>query len=191
MRGVESGERQDYGVALAGVWENLAQTLARLDRVAADPAERLAWEESLAETRRLLYALHTAGELVLGIDPPPGSEQAHDELTHALADAREATAEVLDEVAAFGPEAAQPLVYEWRGALFRVRLARLRLVATEAGTHESEPVVPSSSSPRALAAVALALGGAIAVVVGAHFGLWPLWSAGLGSFLAAIPAYRA
>src|SRR5437763_5653210 len=112
---------------MAGLWSGLARTLTRLEAVAADPEERL--DEALETLPPLQYALHRTGELVVGIDPPPGAEVAHAELAVALADARDATADVLDALESGGPELAAVLVHEWRGALFRVRLARHRLVA--------------------------------------------------------------
>ena len=45
----------------------------------------------------------------------------------SLAAARDATAEVAEALTDQGAEAIEPLLPEWRGALFRVRLARLRL----------------------------------------------------------------
>ena len=186
---LESGERQGYSVALESVWSGLAHTLARLESVAAEPEARLADVDGVVTARTLQYALHTAAELVLGIDPPPGSEHAHHELAQALVEARDATAEVLDEADLVGVEAVQPLVYEWRGALFRVRLARLRLAASPLPPLSVEPAEEPPARARAWAATLLALAGAAAVVAGAQLGLWPLWSAGFGSLLLSIPTY--
>ena len=174
MPGIESGERQGYATALAGVWSGLGQTLARLDALAAEPAEALSDDAARAAARRLQYALHTAGELVLGIQPPDGSREAHVELARALVEARDATAEVLDEIEAFGPVAALPLVYEWRGALFRVRLARLRLTGRPLrSAAEQLPEQPHERSQAWLAAL-IALGGAALVVAVSRLGVLPL-----------------
>ena len=117
-----TGGRHGYATALAGVWYALSQTLRRLETLAADPDEGAA-----DELPGLQYALHVAGERVAGLEPPPGQQDAHDELQAALADARDATAEVADAFTHGGLAAAQPLVWEWRGALFGVRLARSRV----------------------------------------------------------------
>ena len=64
----------------------------------------------------------------LGIVPPAGAEAAHAELRAALAEARDATGEVAGALADGDADAVAALVHEWRGALFRVRLARHRLL---------------------------------------------------------------
>ena len=61
---------------------------------------------------------------------------AHAELADALRCARDATAEVAEAVSIWGAAGVEPLLHEWRGALFRVRLARLR-VAPPAARGES------------------------------------------------------
>lgn len=185
-----TGERQGYATAIADLWSGLSRTLGRLEAIAADPGERLAGEDALETLSRLQYGLHAAGELALGIAPPAGAEAAHADLAAALADARDATAEVLDAVEAGGPQAAAALVHEWRGALFRVRLARMRLA--------SRPVAPSASPTEpdrgrdwaAVASVALVLGGTLAFTNGALLALWPLWVGGLLLVAAAILVYR-
>jgi len=172
---VRTGDRQRYATKIAGLWRGLSEALDRLERLASNPVERLADPDELDGMPRLQYTLHSASEIVAGIAPPADAETTHAELAAALAGARDATAEVAEAVAYGGPEAAEPLVYEWRGALFRVRLARLRLVpAPEA------PVAVSDDPDRAAAyAIALTLVGAIAVGLGAILGEWPLAAAGL------------
>jgi hypothetical protein len=183
---IGSGER--YDVAMGELWPDLARTLSRLDVLAGEPAEL---EESSATTalRRLQYSLHVAGEQVHGLVPPPGAATAHAELADALACARDATAEVAEAAMVWGADGVRPLLPEWRGALFRVRLARLRLA-----TPNTPPKVEPTPAPAALApvllAVALALGGALAFVAGATIGLWPVWLAGLIAVVAAIFAYK-
>ncbi len=78
----------------------------------------------------------------------------------------------------WGSDAAEPLVYEWRGALFRVRLARLRLAGPSQLASGTEPTA-GRSLKAPLAAVALVLGGAALFVAGASTRLWPIWVAGM------------
>src|SRR4051812_23116935 len=104
------------------LWSGLARTLTVLDRLAAEP-ERLDEDETPDLLRRLQYTLHAVGERVYGLAPPPGTEGAHRELWAALAGARDATGEIVDALEEDGLHAAELLVHEWRGALFRVRLA--------------------------------------------------------------------
>lgn len=122
------GEREGYAVALADLWSGLSGTLSALDALAATPAEQLI-EDAPDLLPRLQYELHAAAEVAAGIEPPSGTEEAHGDLTTALADARDSTAELLEAVEEGGLLAAAALTYEWRAALFGVRLARLRLGA--------------------------------------------------------------
>ena len=119
-----SGSPRAYAASMAGLWIDLSRALARLDAVSARPESLQEGHDHLSG---LQYELHCAAELVAGMTPPEGSELVHEELGDALMDAREATAEIAEALAAGGPDAAAPLVWEWRGALFRVRYARLRL----------------------------------------------------------------
>jgi hypothetical protein len=172
---VRTGDRQRYATKIAGLWRGLAEALDRLEHLAADPAERLADPDEADALPRLQYTLHAAGEIVAGIAPPADAEMTHAELAAALAGARDATAEVAEALAYGGPEAAEPLVYEWRGALFRVRLARLRLVPAP-----EEPVASEGQDGQATArAIALTLVGGIVVALGSLLGEWPLAAAGL------------
>lgn len=172
---VRTGDRQRYATKIADLWRGLAEALDELERLAADPAERLADPDELDGLPRLQYTLHAASEIVAGIAPPADAETSHAELAAALAGARDATAEVAEAAGFGGAEAAEPLVYEWRGALFRVRLARLRLVPAP------EPAVAGPADPARAAAyaVSLALAGAIVIALGALVGGWPLSAAGL------------
>ena len=82
-----------------------------------------------------------------GLDPPGDAEPLHHELTWALGGARDATAEVAEALDEQGLDGVAPLLHEWRGALFRVRLARLRLAAPKPA---AEPAaVPGASGLRA------------------------------------------
>ncbi len=175
---------QSYATTIAGLWEGLARTLTELEALAAVP-ETLSAERLPA----LQYALHTAGERIAGLTPPLGAEAVHEELAAAVADARDATAEVADTVEAFGEEAAAPLVWEWRGALFRVRLARRRLLNPE--PLPADPLRPSLAAPRrAAVSVALICTAAVALVAGALVGHWPLVAAGVLALFGGMFAQR-
>ena len=95
--------------------------------LAADPEESLARDDAAERLGGLQYSLHRSAELVTGLEPPLEAETAHEELAEALMEARDATAEIAYVLEVDDAEAVQPYVYEWRGALFRVRLALLRL----------------------------------------------------------------
>jgi hypothetical protein len=181
--------RQGYVSALAGLWTGLARTLAQLEAIAAEPEEGLADDATVETLPRLQYSLHAASELVLGLQPPPGAETAHAELGAALVDARDATAEVAEVAGELGSDAALPLVLEWRGALFRVRLARMRLRAPAASP---APLRAESRRPAGAAIVALLLvvAGAVAFLGGAMLDAWPLWTTGIVLVAAGIAAFR-
>jgi hypothetical protein len=172
---LRTGERQSYATAIAGLWNGLTRTLTRLEHIAEDPDTTLADADVVDSLPGLQYTLHAASEAVAGIAPPVEAQSSHAELAAALADARDATAEVAEAAYGGGADAAWPLVWEWRGALFRVRLARLRLVPVR----EAAETERYASTPVAVTAVALALCGAIVVAVGALLGLWPVAAAGV------------
>ena len=167
---------------MAGLWLDLRRTLADLDALANDPAE-LDEEEALPA---LQYELHAAGETLAGIDPPEEAEAMHEELADALAEARDATAEVAEAYACGGLDLALPLVWEWRGALFRVRYARLRLTGAPAPTPTTHAlaVAPPPRTPAAVTASVVALGSAL-VLTAALLGLWLLVALMLAGTLAA------
>jgi hypothetical protein len=173
---------------MGDLWTGLARPLARLDGAAAEP-DQLADDDAFEALRRLQYALHIARERAYGLHPPPGAETAHAELADALVCARDATAAVAEAVSVWGAEGVQPLLHEWRGALFRVRLARLRLVPPP--PRRSPEVVPESEGiVRPLVAFVLALAGALAFVAGATVGVWPVWAAGMVLVCASALVYR-
>lgn len=184
------GERQSYASAMAGLWGRLSRVLARLESIASRPEEELADETVLESLPALQYALHTAGELALGIDPPIEAEWAHQELASALEDARDATAEVTEAAEFGGPEAAAALVPEWRGALFRVRLAQMRLARTPREVPAPVPTAARHEDRAALVATSLVLLGTFVVTCGAVVGVWPLWAAGLVLVAAGFFVYR-
>jgi len=144
---VRTGGRQAYSAAVTDLWERVGTALTRLERIAETPTDVLV-EEHSDELPGLQYSLHAGAELAVGIEPPPAAEDLHEELVAALAEARDATAEVayameIDEV-----DGVEPLLPEWRGSLFRVRLARLRaLERTNALAAEAPPAPPEQRKP--------------------------------------------
>lgn len=185
-----TGSPEQYAEEMGELWTGLTRTLGRLDRFAAEP-ERLDDDHVEKSLRRLQYALHLASEHAYGVEPPAGAATAHAELANALACARDATAEVAEAVEDWGADGVRPLLHEWRGALFRVRLARLRLAAPGRPRERARPDVATRDSlVRPLVAFLLALGGALAFVGGATLSVWPLWAAGLVAVCGSVLAYR-
>jgi hypothetical protein len=182
-----TSERQGYAIALAGLWSSLSGTLVRLEAIAADPE---VIDEAVETLPALQYELHCAGELALGLDPPAGTETAHAELAAALEDARDATGDVLDAIESCGAEALEGLVHEWRGALFRVRLARMRL----SPRREAAALVPEAlelpDTRASLLTTVLVAGGTIAFAGGAVAGLWEVWALGLVLVSAGFLSFR-
>lgn len=180
------GER--YATQVGALWTGLARTLSQLERLAADPAG-LDDEDVHDSLKRLQYRLHIASEDAYGISPPTGVEPVHAELAAALGGARDATAELVEALEEDGLEAALVWLHEWRGALFRVRLARLRL-----SVPTPDLPAPAKQRPAAvrapLLAVLLAVIGAAAFLVGAALDIWPLWAAGLTAVGAAFISYK-
>lgn len=178
--------REHYTSALDGLWSDLAGTVVRLERLAADP--NALDDVDLDVLPSLQYALHRAGELVYGIRPPPGTVAAHAELVAALEDARDVTGEVSSLLEADERDAAAELVHEWRGALFRVRLARRRLTRTP--LPQRVEVEGSGLSRAAAGALVLLAAGIAAFLAGAVLVTWPLWAAGLGLVAGSLFVYR-
>jgi hypothetical protein len=184
----KAGTGERYATQVGALWSGLAGTLTRLDALAADP-DRLEDDKQLEVLRRLQYSLHSSSEHAFGLSPPAGTEPVHAELAAALAGARDATAQVVEAVDDSGPAAAEPLVWEWRGALFRVRLARLRL-ASSPRLSTAAALPPTRSFVAPLAASALVIMGAAVFVAGAATRLWPLWVAGLIAVCSSVLAFR-
>ena len=160
-----------YAAVMDGLWIDLELTLCRLDSLAGDAERLLDGRETLPA---LQYELHCAAELASGLSPPQHAILVHEELAEALAEARELTAEIAESLAHGGLEAAGPLLWEWRGVLFRVRFARLRLERPRSAADlELEPGSPASPRPPVLAAGAVAVGSAL-VLVAALLGMWLL-----------------
>src|SRR6266567_6527442 len=150
-----SGSPRAYAASMAGLWIDLSRALARLDALSAT-SDSL--QEGQDQLPALQYELHCAAELVAGMTPPEGAEEVHEELADALMDGRESTAEIAEALAQGGADAAAPLVWEWRGALFRVRFARVRLERPRppAPAHVSVVARPRRSTfPLTAGAVAL------------------------------------
>jgi hypothetical protein len=165
-----TGSPRAYAAAMVGLWIDLDSTLARLDPLAAD-ADLLFDDRDALPV--LQYELHRAGELLAGLAPPDGEALVHEELTEALAEARELTAEITSALDHSGIDAALPLIWEWRGALFRVRFARVRLERRRSVPDVTAPVAAPPARAPLVAAVAVAVGSAL-VLVAALFGLWLL-----------------
>jgi len=183
-----TGTDQLYAEELGELWTGLLRTLSRLDLAAAEP-DVLDDDGAEQSLRRLQYALHISSENVVGLIPPPGEETAHAELEAALSSARDATAEVAEAVSAWGAAGVEPLLHEWRGALFRVRLARMRLTPP-ARIQALPPAEDDGGHTRPLLAFLLALFGAIAVAAGAATGAWPVWTTGMLAVGASVVVYR-
>ena len=183
-----TGSGQRYALGLGQLWPDVSRALTRLEAIAGDP---FAYEpEDVADQlAHLQYRLHAASETVLGLQPPLGAETAHAELVDALTCARDATSEVAEAVADEGQDAFRFLLHEWRGALFRVRLARLRL-QPPAAKRPAPPDHEPAEIGRPLLAFVLALVGAIAFVGGATLGTWPMWAAGMLAVVGGMLSYR-
>ena len=168
---------------MAGFWSRLSSTLRALESLAAD--SRRLDVDILDALRALQYRLHWSSELLAGVEPPPSGRAGHQELADALVDARDATGEIVEAIETGGHEAASGLLLEWRGALFRVRLARMRLTISS---------VPASDPPAELAAgaaaTALTFLGVAAFVAGAVLLLWPVWAIGLALVAGGLLVYR-
>jgi len=168
---LSSGSPRVYAAAVGGLWIDLELALARLDALAAD-------QERLLDERHALpglqYDLHRAAESVSGLIPPPGAAAVHEEFAQALAEARDLTAEISESLSCGSCEAAAPLVWEWRGVLFRVRFARRRLQRPrlQPALDESAPATRHSAHPL-VAGTAVAVGSAL-VLLAALLGLWLL-----------------
>lgn len=184
-----TGTEQRYTLELGQLWPDVIRALARLDAIAGDPYVYDA-DDVADQLHHLQYRLHVAGEAVLGLRPPDGAESAHADLADALECARDATAEVAEAVADEGLEAFRYLLHEWRGALFRVRLARLRLAPAPERREAAPPGHERAELVRPLVAFVLALAGALAFAGGATLGLWPVWAAGVVAVAAGMLAYR-
>ena len=194
-RTVRRNEPGGYAEAVSHLWERVGAALVRLERVAESPADGLA-DGFLDELPQLQYSLHAGAELAVGIDPPPGAETLHAELVSALAEARDITAEVGHALEGGDVELVDPLLPEWRGALFRVRLARLRALERTAMPIGSDGDAPPEKRQReraslsAIVATALVIGGAFLFTAGAVLAAWPVWAAGLALFAGGFVLYR-
>src|ERR671931_1660647 len=196
-RTVRGDERQAYTAAVTDLWERVGTALTRLERIAEHPMDTLV-DEHTDELPGLQYALHAGAELAVGIDAPPSAATLHAELVAALGEARDATAEVAFALESGDAETAEQLLPEWRGALFRIRLARLR--ALERSRAAAEPTRAARARTReqrgertavsAVIATILILGGAFLFTAGAVLVAWPVWAAGLALFAGGFVLYR-
>lgn len=168
--GAGSSTTEPHRRALDRLRRDLTPTLDALDRAAADP-----WglEEQAEDLPALQYALHAASERVRGIDYGIRPDAGYEALELALAVAREETADLAEILDQAGPFAAGTLVWEWRVALFAVRLA-LRDLEQPGFTPDPKPSQRREAVPLAL------LGAGVATVLGGALGsLWPVWVLGL------------
>lgn len=196
-RTVRRGEPQSYAAAVTDLWERVGVTLVRLERIAEAPAESVAGD-FVDELPSLQYGLHAGAELAVGIDPPQGAEALHEELVSALAEARDATAEIALALQAADADMIEPLLPEWRGLLFRVRLARLRALEggaaprekARAGTRARKETRLGRSAAWAIVASILVAAGAFLFTAGAVLAAWPVWAAGLALFAGGFVLYR-
>jgi hypothetical protein len=197
-RTVRGGERQAYTAAVTDLWEGVGVALTRLERIAESPSEALV-DDHVDELPGLQYTLHASAELAVGIDPPASAATLHAELVAALGEARDATADVAFALETGDSDAVDPLLPEWRGTLFRVRLARLRAlersraIARERATRATaEPRKRASerTGVSAIVATILVLGGAFLFTAGAVLVAWPVWAAGLALFAGGFVLYR-
>jgi len=196
-RTVRRNEPGGYAEAVSQLWERVGTALVRLERVAESPADGVA-DGFLDELPQLQYSLHAGAELAVGIEPPRGAETLHEELVSALAEARDITAEVGHALEVGDVELVDPLLPEWRGALFRVRLARLRALERTAmslgsdGDARPEPRRRRREgiSLSAILATALVVSGAFLFTAGAVLAAWPVWAAGLALFAGGFVLYR-
>jgi hypothetical protein len=178
--------REQYATALDGLWSDLTGALTRLERIAAEPYELD--EDTLEVLPVLQYSLHRAGETIHGLAPLPATAEAHHELAAALEDARDVTGDVAALLEAEDWDGAGDLVHEWRGALFRVRLARRRLIRIPP-TPSPAAEEPHTTATAAGALVLLAAG-TTAFLAGAVLVVWPLWAAGLALVATSLLVFR-
>ena len=169
---------------MAGFWSGLSSTLHGLEVLAAD--SRRLDDDAVDALRLFQYRLHWSGEALAGVKPPAGAREQHEELADALAEARDSTGDVAEALDLRGRDAVDELLFEWRGALFSVRLARMRLTNAAFAPPEPEAEFPRSAA----AATALTFLGAGAFVAGAVLIMWPLWAIGLALVAGGFLSYR-
>jgi hypothetical protein len=171
---------------MAGFWSRLSATLRGLEALAADSRRLDADTNTLDALRTLQYRLHWSSEVLAGVEPPAGVRAGHEELADALVEARDATGEMIEAIETGGQAAASAFLLEWRGSLFRVRLARMRSAAQP----PPAPAPERSTTRSAAAATGLTLLGATAFAAGAVLLLWPIWAAGLALVAGGLLVYR-
>jgi hypothetical protein len=195
-RTVRRGEPQSYAAAVTDLWERVGTAVVRLERIAEAPTDAVAGDY-VEELPSLQYALHSGAELAVGIEPPEGAELLHEELVAALGEARDATAEIALALDA-DADLVEPLLPEWRGILFRVRLARLRALERSGALRNVRAAASRSADEQGRArstllagiAVLLVAGGALLFTAGAVLAAWPVWAAGLGLLAGGFLLYR-
>jgi len=122
---------------------------------------------------------------------------ALDAVRRAMTFELDVTAEVAYALEAGDVDFVEPLLPEWRGALFRVRLARLRALertSVPRGSDGAAELPPRRQRERpsvsALVATGLVIVGAFLFTAGAVLAAWPVWAAGLALFAGGFVLYR-
>ena len=169
--GVGSQSTHPYRRALDRLRRDLSPTLDALDRAAADPWELDGLAEELSALQR---ALQASFERSVGIDLDPWHDAEREQLELALLAASVETADIAEALAETGPTGAVALVWEWRVALFAVRLALRELERPE-----PEPLTGSAVPNQELVPLLLLAAGVAGVLGGALASLWPIWLCGL------------
>ena len=196
-RTVRAGEGQAYAVAVASLWERIGSVLVRLERIADSPPD-LVESDLLEELPGLQYRLHSGAELAVGIDPPPAAAGAHADLVGALAEARDATAEIAGALETGDPELIQALLPGGAEASFACA-SRGSGRSSGRSPRPGQAVGPVAAPPAARSRKDAALGdrrhgsrprGALLFTAGAVLVAWPLWAAGLALFAGGFILYR-
>ena len=177
--------RRDYRSSLDELWATTSPAVAQLEQIASAPDEEL--DDSVDLLPALQYALHRASETAVGLRPPPATAAAHEEFAAALADARDVTGDMSELAETYDWDAAHDLTHEWRAALFRVRLARRRLIRTRP-LPVIPPDAPSEARAATLSLLCLIVGTGL-FTAGAVLALWPIWVVGLALVAAASLVY--
>ena len=176
----QTGER--YATQVGELWSGLSRTLARLEALAAEP-ELLDDDERSTRCGAFSTACTSRASTRSGSPAGRGRAGAHRARGGARRRARRDRRGRRGARRRRALDGVDALLHEWRGALFRVRLARLRLRRAAAGAATLD------RSPRAGAAAARARARWRAVLargrrrrrasrVGATLELWPVWVAG-------------
>lgn len=170
--------RQQYVRQFGEVWPTVHRAVVRLEGIAAEPRHV---DDHRDELVRLQYDLHLGSEHFFGMHPPAGTELAHSALAVALRDARDMTGRVVSAVELGDTRDVERITPEWRNTLERVRSARVRLIRRR----QRKPLGFRDIAPQ-VAALGLAVSGAVVVSNAGVGPWWPLWGAVLLAVCGAI-----